>query len=225
VQGLSALLIDDDEKLGKLLIPYLAGFGIELEVHEDPESGLRALRKRSPSVVLLDVMLPQKNGFQVCQEIRRFSSIPILMLTARGELADRVTGLEVGADDYLAKPFEPRELVARVQALARRRQPEAKPRTLLLDRKKRQVWLKGKEVLLTGGEYELLALISSVPGKKWDRDEIVQHLRGHDSNIYSRSVDILVSRLRAKLEADPKNPQWIKTVWGMGYVFAEGDAE
>jgi DNA-binding response OmpR family regulator len=222
VSQLKVLLIDDDEKLGGLLVPYLASFGIDLVTAQEPDLGLKMLRNESPAVVLLDLMLPKRDGFTVCKEIRQTSAVPVLMLTARGELADRVTGLELGADDYLAKPFEPRELVARIHALARRLKTEGVGSALRMDRNARRVWLHQKEIELTGAEYDLLTLLASEPGKKWDRDEIVQALRGHDSNIFSRSVDILVSRLRAKIEVDPKNPLWIKTVRGMGYVFTEG---
>jgi OmpR family response regulator RpaB len=168
MKPVSILLIDDDEKLAALLTPYLGRFGFDLHARAHPDTGLEALQKLSPAAVLLDLMLPGRDGFEVCKEIRKNSTVPILMLTARGEIADRVTGFELGADDYLPKPFEPRELVARLQAILRRSSSTAPSESFRIDRGARRVWLKEKELELTGGEYELLALLSSEPGKKWD---------------------------------------------------------
>lgn len=213
-----ALLIDDDAKLAALLKDYLAAARIEMHWAPSGEEGLKVLPSLDPAIVILDVTMPGKDGFEVCREIRTRSNIPILMLTARGETTDRIVGLELGADDYLPKPFEPRELVARLQSVARRSRPRARvwrfgTLEILVD--DRDVTLDGKTVELTSMEYELLFFLASNPGRKLDRDEIMNHLKGIDSDVYSRSVDILVSRVRAKL----KDTKVIKTVYGTGYVF------
>ncbi|HEX4925570.1 MAG TPA: response regulator transcription factor [Bdellovibrionales bacterium] len=221
----TALLIDDDVKLASLLKDYLLQHGIELIAAHTPDDGLKLLATRQPAVVILDVMLPGRDGFDVCREIRRTSQIPILMLTARGETTDRIVGLELGADDYLGKPFEPRELVARMNSILRRssqtRGAGASLRfgALEIRPSERNAYLNGALLDLSTGEYELLALLASHPGKKFDRDEIMNHLKGFDADVFSRSVDILVSRLRAKLGDNSKTPKFIKTAWGTGYVF------
>jgi DNA-binding response OmpR family regulator len=173
-------------------------------------------------------MLPGRDGFSLCREIRQESSVPIIMLTARGELADRVAGLELGADDYLPKPFEPRELVARMQSLLRRagiaqtndiRSEHLQADALLVDLRGRRAWLHGSELELTTSEFEILALFLSRPGVVLTRDEIMDKIRGIDWEAFNRSIDVAVSRLRQKLQDDPKRPQYIKTVWGSGYLF------
>ena len=224
----TALLIDDDEKLGRLLKDYLVQHDISLLTALDPEAGLNLLNSKQPSIVILDVMLPGKDGFEVCREIRKKSRVPIIMLTARGETTDRIVGLELGADDYLAKPFEPRELVARLHSILRRSGPGRDGEKLTfgdleIKTTERNAFLKGQPLDLSTNEYELLLLLASNPGKKFDRDEIMNHLRGIDADVFSRSIDILVSRLRSKLGEDSKNPKFIKTAWGTGYVFAAGE--
>ncbi len=170
----------------------------------DGSEGLQRIAGTRPDLVLLDVMLPGKDGFSLCREIRRRSKVPIIMLTARGDVSDRVTGLELGADDYIAKPFEPRELVARIQTVLRRTEPVAS-RDLLefeglrIDPASRTVMADGTAIELTTMEYELLLLLASHPGRDYSRDDILAALRGIDAAILTRSVDILVSRLRAKL--------------------------
>lgn len=222
---LTVLLIDDDEKLASLLKDYLIQHGIRLVAGHDADEGLRLLGTQSPSLVILDVMLPGQDGFDTCREIRKSSQIPILMLTARGETTDRIVGLELGADDYLAKPFEPRELVARMNSILRRARPgrangaTLKFGALEIKTAERNAYLGGSLLDLSTGEYELLALLASQPGKKFDRDEIMNHMRGIEADVFSRSVDILVSRLRAKLGDNSKTPKFIKTAWGTGYVF------
>ncbi len=217
------LLIDDDERLAELLSRYLEPFNLQVHSALLPERGLQRLAAEQFDLVILDVMLPGMDGFEVCREIRKQSNIPIIMLTARGDVMDRVVGLELGADDYLPKPFEPRELAARIQSILKRfnQQPEA-PAGLIqfdrlqLDQGKRQLTIDGQQVALSSSEYELLNLMASHPGKTFERDEILNELKGIDAELFSRSVDILVSRLRHKL----KPLDLIQTIRGKGYRFS-----
>lgn len=218
------LIIDDDPKLNRLLTEFLSGYGFRVHAAVTPSEGFKKLRRHKPDMVILDVMLPEMNGFDVCKKIRRDSTVPIIMLTARGEPMDRVVGLELGADDYLPKPFEPRELVARIQAVLRRLNVNGAtgPRTfgrLTIDPGKRIVAIDKQPIELTTNEFTALALLARHPGEVLDRDRILQELRGIDSDAFNRSVDITMSRLRQKLGDDPKSPTYIKTVWGTGYVF------
>jgi DNA-binding response OmpR family regulator len=224
------LLIDDDEKLGGLLEAYFKRFDLDLVSATHPTKGLELLNAERPDLVILDVMLPDQDGFEVCRTIRKTSSVPIVMLTARGEVTDRIVGLELGADDYLPKPFEPRELVARIQNVLRRsgaRKGEDGRlvyQDLSIDTDKRTVTLEGEPLELTTMEFALLALLATEPGKTFSRDEILNGLRGIDAQIFSRSVDILVSRLRQKLKDTARQPRFIKTVWGTGYAFVGEEA-
>ena len=218
------LIIDDDAKLNNLLTEFLGDFGFNILSATHPEDGLRKLKRKSPDLVILDVMLPGMDGFEVCKTIRRNSAVPIIMLTARGELMDKVIGLELGADDYLPKPFEPRELVARIHSVLRRAKniDDTRPQTfgpLKIDYARHIVKLDAENVELTTNEFAALALLTRNPGKVLNRDEILQELRGIDCDAFNRSVDITMSRLRQKLKDDPKSPAFIKTVWGTGYVF------
>jgi len=220
------LIIDDDEKLNRLLTDFLGEFGFKTLTATHPEEGLKKLNQKSPDLVILDVMLPGMDGFEVCKTIRQYSLVPIIMLTARGELMDKVVGLELGADDYLPKPFEPRELVARIHSILRRAKKIDRTRPQSFDRleidfTRHIVKLDGNSVDLTTNEFAALALLSGNPGKVFNRDEILQELRGIDCDAFNRSVDITMSRLRQKLNDDPKSPVFIKTVWGTGYVFIE----
>jgi DNA-binding response OmpR family regulator len=218
------LIIDDDERLNRLLERFLKDFGLAARSATHPAEGLKQLRRRPPDLVILDVMLPGMDGFSLCRAIRAESAVPIIMLTARGEVADKVVGLELGADDYLAKPFEPRELVARIHAVLRRRAPEAVGPgaaygELAIDFERRRVTLRGRPVELTTNEFAALALLVRHAGSVLSRDRILQELRGIDCEAFNRSVDITMSRIRQKLGDDPKSPEFIKTVWGAGYVF------
>ena len=215
------LLIDDDERLHPPLAEYFRRFDLELLGVTRPSAGLARLARGDIDLVILDVMLPEQDGFSVCREIRRTSTIPIIMLTARGEVMDRVVGLELGADDYLPKPFEPRELVARVQNILRRSAGGIRSANtlafpdLVIDPELHEVRVAGELVNLTTMEYQLLLLLASAPGRSFSRDEILNRLKGIDAELYTRSVDILISRLRQKL----KPLEYIKTVWGAGYSF------
>jgi two-component system OmpR family response regulator len=219
------LLIDDDEELAAPLAAYLRRFDLELESATRPSAGLARLSAQPYDAVILDVMLPEMDGFEVCRRIRRDSDVPVLMLTARGDVTDRIVGLELGADDYLPKPFEPRELAARLQTILRRTRsggPDAgrsgrlRFEGLEIDLQRREVQRDGTPVELTGTEFELLVLLAREPGRVFSRDEILNRLRGHEAEIYTRAVDILVSRLRRKLDPLPV----IKTLRNAGYTFA-----
>ena len=218
------LIIDDDAKLNQLLKDFLKDFGYRVITATRPTKGLKKLQQASPDLVILDIMLPEMDGFEVCRTVRQTSNVPIIMLTARGEVTDKVVGLELGADDYLAKPFEPRELVARIQSVLRRTQQISDNQSLRFDRltidlDKRIALLDDNRVELTTNEFTALALLARNAGKVLDRDQILQELRGMDCDAFNRSVDIAVSRLRQKLKDNPRSPEFIKTVWGTGYVF------
>ncbi|HYE39045.1 MAG TPA: response regulator transcription factor [Ramlibacter sp.] len=217
------LLIDDDAALGEPLAAYFGRFGLELVQALRPSEGLALLRQGGFDAAILDVMLPEQDGFSLCRAIRRESDLPLMMLTARGEVMDRVVGLELGADDYLPKPFEPRELVARLQTVLRRRGPAPAPADgrlrfdgMVVDPVTRTVWRQGELVDLTSTEFDLLLLLAREPGKVFSRDDILNQLRGHEADLYTRAVDILVSRLRRKLEPLAA----IKTLRNAGYALA-----
>lgn len=223
------LLIDDDENLGPPLATYFQRFEIQLVHATRPSAGLAQLRSGGFDAAILDVMLPEMDGFELCRTIRKDSDIPIIMLTARGEVMDRIVGLEIGADDYLPKPFEPRELVARIQTVLRRLKPNGNGHAAVLgaaptlkfegleiDTARRSVLRQGDAVELTGTEYELLVMLAREPGKVFSRDDILNQLRGHEAELYTRAVDIVVSRLRKKLEP----LDCIKTLRNAGYSLA-----
>ena len=222
------LIIDDDAKLNQLLHDFLGDFGFDTISATHPSEGIELLQKRVPDLVILDVMLPDMDGFDVCKAIRRAHSVPIIMLTARGEVLDKILGLELGADDYLAKPFEPRELVARIHSVLRRSQNNQETRSqtfggLEIDFARHLVKLDGETVDLTTNEFVALAFLVKNAGKVLNRDQILQELRGMDCDAFNRSVDITMSRLRQKLKDDPRAPAYVKTVWGAGYMFIGDD--
>ena len=223
------LLIDDDENLGPPLATYFQRFELQLVHATRPSAGLALLRAGGFDAAILDVMLPEMDGFELCRTIRKDSDIPIIMLTARGEVMDRIVGLEIGADDYLPKPFEPRELVARIQTVLRRLKPNGNGHAAVLsaaptlkfegleiDTARRSVLRQGEAIELTGTEYELLAMLAREPGRVFSRDDILNQLRGHEADLYTRAVDIVVSRLRRKLEP----LDCIKTLRNAGYSLA-----
>ena len=229
------LIIDDDGKLQDLLRDYLEGYGFSIVSVLDGKDALGKVKEESPDIIVLDIMLPGKDGFEILKEIRQEYSTAVIMLTARGEETDRIVGLELGADDYLPKPFNPRELVARINAVLRRSdngaypdpiQHEEEKRVLevgdiILDMEKRSITSAGKEIELTTAEYEFLKVLMERPNRVYSRDELMDLARGRDFAVFDRSIDVHISRLRAKIEKDPKNPQRIKTVWGAGYMFVE----
>jgi DNA-binding response OmpR family regulator len=224
------LLIDDDETLGDLLSEYLGQFGFSVKAAAHPDDGLRALEAEPPDIVVLDVMLPGMDGFAVCRKVRERSRVPIVMLTARGGVHDRIVGLELGADDYLPKPFEPRELVARLQAVLRRGTGETAAENVRVGAleiawEARTVRRDGRPVELTTAEFELLRLFVRNRGRVLTRERILETTRGLDWESYDRSIDVLVSRLRQKLGDDPRQPAFIKTVRGLGYRFIGGDRD
>ena len=223
----AALLIDDDARLGTLVAEYLGQHEIDVTTAGDGPRGLAAIQKHRPDLVLLDLMLPGMDGLEVCRKIRataEWSGLPVIMLTAKGEDVDKVVGLEVGADDYLAKPFNPRELLARIRAVLRRANPAATPARLRvgrleLDFAAREVTMSGKRRVLTHHEFELLATLARASGRVLSREQILDALKG-ESEPFDRSIDVHVAKLRAKLEPDPKEPRYIKTVRGVGYMLA-----
>jgi DNA-binding response OmpR family regulator len=217
------LLVDDDEKLNALLGEYLGRFNFAVRAVAHPNEALHALRADPPDIVILDVMLPDMDGFAVCRRMRTSSRVPIIMLTARGDVADRIAGLELGADDYLPKPFEPRELMARMQAVLRRgvnAPPEESVRVgpLEMNVTASSACLNGQVLPLTPAEFELLALLVRNCGRVLSRDRIIDETRGIDWDTYDRSVDVLISRLRHKLGDDPRQPAFIRTMRGIGYM-------
>lgn len=223
------LLIDDDENLGPPLAAYFQRFELQLVHATRPSAGLALLRAGGFDAAILDVMLPEMDGFELCRTIRKDSDIPIVMLTARGDVMDRVVGLELGADHYLPKPFEPRELVACIQTVLRRLKPNGNGHAavlsaaptlrfegLVIDTARRNVQRQGDAIELTGTEYELLLMLAREPGRVFSRDDILNHIRGHEADLYTRAVDIVVSRLRKKLEP----LDCIKTLRNAGYSLA-----
>ena len=217
----SLLIIDDDDRLAAPLKEYFERFNLDLTSATHPNEGLELLKNNDFELVILDVMLPELDGFDVCRIIRKDSDIPIIMLTARGDVSDRVVGLELGADDYLAKPFEPRELVARIQNILKRSEPATKTVSLIefenlrINVNRQEVSVGDKLVNLTSNEFQLLLLLASSPGEQLSRDDILNKLKGIDVELFSRAIDIQISRLRQKL----KPTDYIKTVWGSGYQF------
>ena len=217
-----ALLIDDDQKLGDLLKNYLKSYDIDLSAINDPRNAMDTINHLGPDLLILDVMMPHINGFELCKMIREESDTPIIILSARGEADDKVKGIDLGADDYLSKPFEARELVARIHSLLRRTQKDLTARSdqiFEVDQQRLEVSLNGSVLDLTTKEFELMDLFIKNPGVIFTRDEIIKEIKGIDAHLFSRSIDILISRLRHKIEDDPKEPKLIKTIWGKGYMF------
>jgi len=222
----AALLIDDDARLGALVTEYLGRHEIDVTVAGDGERGLSILRKGRFDVVLLDVMLPGADGFEVCRRLRaapELAAVPVIMLTARGDDVDKIVGLELGADDYLAKPFNPRELLARIHAVLRRgRRVATRDRFsaggLEIDFEAREVMVAGQRQALTAYEFELLAALARAAGRVLSREQLLDALKGATYETFDRSIDVHISKLRGKLEANPKQPRYIKTVRGAGYV-------
>ena len=220
------LIVDDDQNICELLRLYTEKEGYTVAIAHDGRKAVEVFDQESPDIILLDIMLPEQDGFQVCREIRKKSQCPIIMLTAKGEVEDRIIGLELGADDYLIKPFSPRELVARVRALLRRAHTESEPALevldfgdLTIDISGHKVMVEGKEVDLTASEFKLLTTLARYPGRVYTRMELVEKVLGYDFEGYERTIDSHVKNLRAKLGDDPRNPRWLYTVHGVGYRF------
>jgi len=219
------LIIEDDARLAAMVGEYLAESGFGVTAHETATEGLAALKREPFDALILDLMLPDRDGLAVCGEIRAASDIPILMLTARGEAADRVVGLELGADDYLPKPFNPRELLARLRAILRRRKGAGPVNGLRfgrleIDRGARVVRVDGEERALTSHQFDLLVALAEHAGRVLSREQLMDLLRGESLEAFDRSIDVHISRIRSAIEDDPKRPRRIITVRGAGYVFA-----
>jgi DNA-binding response OmpR family regulator len=222
------LMIDDDLRLSAMVRDYLQAGGFQVSVAGDLAKGRALLQREGFDALVLDLMLPDGDGLDLTRELRsdaRLKSLPLLMLTARGEPMDRIVGLEIGADDYLPKPFEPRELLARLRALLRRTLPATEDQTLKFGRLEidpgaRQVRIEGEIRELTSYQFDILMVLAQSPGRVLSRDQIMDALKGHPMEAFDRSIDVHVSRIRSVLEDDPKTPRRILTVRGAGYVFA-----
>ena len=219
------LMIDDDARLAGMVSDYLDGAGFRVTIAGTAHEGESLLKREAFDALILDLMLPDADGLDLCRRLRASTDVPILMLTARGEPMDRVVGLEIGADDYLAKPFEPRELQARLRAILRRRGAPAKAETLRfgrleIDKGARLVRVDGEERPITAYQFALLLALAERPGRVLSRDALMDLLKGEKLEAFDRSVDVHISRIRAAIEDDAKKPRRILTVRGAGYVFA-----
>lgn len=226
------LVVDDHSEIRDLLKRFLEQHGLRVSCARDGKEMKRLLEEREFDLLVLDLMMPGEDGLTLCRELRAKSSLPIIMLTAMGEETDRIIGLEMGADDYLAKPFNPRELLARIKAVMRRTQVEPQPAAETLTRDLRfDRWLldinrrelvdeEGVGLSLSTAEFDLLRVFLVRPQRVLSRDQLLDLARGREAVAFDRAIDTLVSRLRRKLERDPKNPELIKTIWGGGYLFA-----
>src|SRR6266516_377875 len=223
------LIVEDDHDVVKLLKYNLEKEGFRVNYTTDGSLALAEIRRGEPDLVILDLMLPGLDGLEICRQLRRnekYTSLPLLMLTARGEETDRVVGLEMGADDYVTKPFSMRELIARVRALLRRReQPGSLKATLqrgqlVIDPSAHNVSLAGRRIELSALEFRLLHYLASHPGMVFSRDQLLDHVWGNDRTVTPRSVDVYVRRVREKVEPDPRSPTYIQTIHGVGYRFA-----
>lgn len=221
------MVVDDEPKIVRLARDYLEQSSFRALPINDGLSALVAARQEKPDLIVLDLNLPGMNGIDVCRALRRESSVPIIMLTARVEETDRLIGLEVGADDYITKPFSPRELVARVRAVLRRTQGEVQTTgiirmgALAIDLNGHNVSRQNEEIKLTRIEFSLLATLVQHPGQTFSRGQLIQRLHGADDSGFDRSIDAHIKNLRRKLEDDPADPRYIQTVYGIGYKFAE----
>ena len=219
------LVIDDDKKLTDLIEEFLGSNKFKVKSIHESVGALMEVEKYNPDLIILDITLPEMDGFQVLRTIRKEHDTPVIMLTARGEISDRVVGLDLGADDYMPKPFEPLELLARINSILRRvNQPSSlidilEFEGLLVDKMKQEVVLDGKPVHLSTTEFEALVLIAEHAGETLDREFLVENLRGIQWQSFDRSIDVLVSRLRNKLGETPERTRFIKTVHGVGYIF------
>jgi DNA-binding response OmpR family regulator len=223
------LIVDDKAELRTLLKQYLTQEGFEVVAASNGQEALFVARREKPDLILLDIMMPEMGGFEFMRAYSREANTPIILLTARLEENDKVLGLELGADDYITKPFSPRELAARVRAVLRRMEKASQPQDLLrsgditLDRAGRILSVRGQAVDLTPSEFELLATLMAAPGRVYSRLEILDRLQGAAYEGYERTIDVHIRNLRTKIETDPANPRYIETVYGVGYRFAVQD--
>jgi DNA-binding response OmpR family regulator len=219
------LMIEDDRRLAAMVSDYLRRSGFTVSAEHDAASGLATLRRSAFDALILDLMLPDLDGLEVCRLVRMESRIPILMLTAKGDAMDRVVGLELGADDYLPKPFEPRELLARLRAVLRRANSAGSGDALRfgrleIDADARAVRIDGHRRSLTGYQFDLLLALARHAGRVMSRDQLMDALKGEELEAFDRSIDVHISRIRNAIEDDPRHPRRIITVRGVGYVFA-----
>ena len=227
VEQPSILVVDDDPKLRDLLAQYLGREGFRVRTATDGNAMDLLIAESPPDLVVLDLMLPGEDGLSIARRLRGGTDIPVIILSARGDEVDRIVGLEVGADDYLAKPFSPRELLARIRAVLRRQRIPAVPdetKTVgfgdfTLDLEAQRLLRHGREVELTAGDFALLEVLVTHPNRVMSRDQLVDRIKGYERSPYDRSIDVRVTRLRKKIEADPTNPVFLRTVWGRGYMF------
>ena len=229
IEGAKILVVDDDVAIGELLEQYLGGEGFTVASVLDGHSMDRFLVGQTVDLIILDIMLPGEDGLSIARRLRKDYDTPILMLSARGDEVDRIVGLEVGADDYLPKPFNPRELLARVRAILRRNHPVQEKESIKsvntfgdfsLDLESQLLSCDGANVPLTSGEFALLRVLTEHPNRVMSRDTLIDLLSGHDRSPYDRSIDVRITRLRQKIEKDHKSPVYIQTVWGEGYRFS-----
>jgi DNA-binding response OmpR family regulator len=223
--------VEDDERLARLTVQYLKSHAIDVTLVARGDVAVAEVLRVRPDVVLLDLMLPGADGLAVCRDLRTRCDVPIIMVTARGEEADRVLGLEGGADDYVAKPFQSRELLARIRAQARRGRGESGPKAqriaignITIDASSMSATKSGEPIQLTTIEFQLLHALAQRAGRVFDREQLLRLLHGSAEEAFDRSIDVLVSRVRAKIEDDPRNPKLLKTVRGVGYMLATPDA-
>ncbi|MGH8581785.1 MAG: response regulator transcription factor [Gammaproteobacteria bacterium] len=224
------LMIEDDQRLAAMVSEYLSATGWRVTTRPTAKTGLTALEGQGFDALILDIMLPDLDGFEVCRRVRARSDVPILVLTARGEPIDRIVGLELGADDYLPKPFEPRELVARLRAILRRRTGASLAETLRfgnleIHHDHRQVQIDGQPRTLTGHQFDLLWVLAENAGRVMSREALMDRLKGQSLEAFDRSIDVHISRIRAAIEDDPKHPKRVITIRGAGYLFARHTLE
>lgn len=226
--GKKVLVVDDDVKTVELVRLYLDRDGYQVLTAYDGVEALRLARESRPDLIVLDLMLPDIDGLEVCRTLRHESAVPVIMLTARTTDQDKLTGLDLGADDYVTKPFSPKELAARVRAVLRRLPGERKPAEiksgeLSMDFTKHEAWLAGKLLNLTSVEFKLLGILAKEPGRVFSRSSLIEEALGYDFEGFDRTIDVHILNLRRKLEPDPSHPMYIKTIYGVGYKFVGGE--
>ncbi len=227
------LIIDDDTRLSAMVSDYLKNSGYKVRTAPTGAVGLSELKKSAPDAVILDIMLPDTDGFEVCRKIRQTSDVPVIMLTAKGEETDRIVGLEIGADDYLPKPFNPRELLARLKAVLRRSHAGGPSDNgakmqfgdLVIDPESRLITVAGEVANLTAYQFDLLTAFAENAGRVLSRDHLMDLVKGQELEAFDRSIDVHISRIRSAIEKDPKHPRRIITIRGAGYVFARNQDE